>query len=601
MEQDWIGLLLENIEFQYRHEGYEQAKSIRKFSHMISTGIGQEEQVTRYRRFEADDLKTQRTKLYNPATKQAISRPRKYWKRVGRVENISRAFNSKDENKMRELLDAFKQFQPGIALEDWLIKHLEFLGVTDPNAWVVYERAEERGPQGQVLTVRTYPFTFSSENSLNFSFSRTGRLQWFLGRTIDSEVIYKGGTRITNTLENYYLYGPGIVASAREKGEKTKMASDEQEVKVTVYPPNSQGAVDRYFFVSIRENGTTEVPAMCAGVYMDEEVGLPTVFVPWFYPASGVLYDLIRDKSVADVLTIVHAYPRRWVFEPACAFEDEKGVCEGGYLNGDPHVKCPGCNGTGVSAGHTTEQASVSLVMPPGADAQKNLLELSKMSFVEPVDIGLLQLVQSRIEATEAAVIASVFDSGIVQKPTETKTRTATEISTVMDGISDVLSPFCNTVSSHFELATRVGAQYLEFEIQVEHSFPEDLDIMTLADEVALFKEVEEAGLGYEAKSAQRGRVLQKMHAATPIAQKQISAKYNHEPFAGRNESEIAFILSSRAPLDTDRVLWENFEAIFREIFNEDELFFEKNFAAQQKVVQAKVEEFKTRISLMDE
>lgn len=600
MEQEWIDLLIENIQYQYRHAGYDRAMQVRKFAHSTSTGLGQEDEVTRYRRFEDDDLKKQRTRLYNPLTKYAISRPRKYWKKIGRVENINRSFTAKDETKLQELHDNFKQFQPGQALEDWLIQQLEFLGVTDPNAWIVYEREDERDPQGLTQSVRVYPFIFRSENCLNFSKTNAGFVNWFIGRTIQVESIYKDGTRRENILENYYLYAPGVAVSAREKGEKTVMQPGEVEIKITVYPPNTTGAVDRFFYISSVQNGTKEVPAMCAGTYMDEATGNNQVFVPWFDPAEHVIKDLIRDKSVSDVLTIVHAYPRRWEFDRECIFEGEEGRCEGGYINGNYSHICPSCKGTGVDANHTTEQASIRLVLPSDAQSQEKLLDLSKLAFTESVDIGLMQHVETRIEMAESRIMSAVFDSGLFQKPTNSQTRTATEVKSVLDGISDVLSPFCNTVSRHYELTYRVGAQYLEFELQVDHTFPEDLDIMTISDEVSLFDEVKSKGLGFEAEQAQRKRVLQKMFTGTPEQQKWIEAKYQHQPFAGKSETEISFILSARSPMDNDRVLWENFEVIFRDIFDADPVFYEKTYQAQKGVVAAKVEEYKQRVTLAD-
>ena len=68
-EQELINLLTDNIQFQLRHANYTRAVEIRNFSRMIATGEGQDEEVTRYRRFEDETLKKQRKRLYNPLTK----------------------------------------------------------------------------------------------------------------------------------------------------------------------------------------------------------------------------------------------------------------------------------------------------------------------------------------------------------------------------------------------------------------------------------------------------------------------------------------------------------------------------------------------------
>ena len=393
-------------------------------------------------------------------------------------------------------------------------------------------------------------------------------------------------------------------------GKNTVIENGEQQISIEVIPPASgtkdanapnvpisEGKVRRDFLFKVIENGTTEVPAICAGVYMDEVTGNRSVFVPWFDPAEHELRDLIRYKATNDVVTALHAYPKRWEFEKECSFKNEIGQCEEGYLGGivDDAHKCPACKGTGFPANFTTEQASVKLLLPADADAQEKILDLSKLSFVEPIDTAILELMDARIERTERRILEAVFDSGLYQRPEGTATKTATEVQSVMEGISDVLKPFCGLVSRAWEMFYRVGAQYMEFEIKVDHEFPEDLQIQSLSDEVAVFNEMKDAGIGYEAMQSQRVRVIAKIAEGRPDMRANIEAKYQHEPFAGKPPEIVAQIIAERAITDPDRVLWENFEAIFTEVFNEKPEFYKMNLAAQKALVATKVEAYKSR------
>ncbi len=594
----WWAKLVEAIQFQVRHAAYGRALEIRDFAHMVATGAGQEKEVERYRRYEADDLKKQRNRLYNPLTKYAISRPRKQFKKVWRVEGVRRQIASDNSAKLQALNAAMGRFDKGQSLERWLVSTLEFYGVTDPNAWLICERHDEKDAHGNTTSVVPYAFLVPSVGALDFRYSKSGKLEHFLARTIRIENISENGSRVEQVLENYYLYFAGGIIRAREAGKNTEIEQGETEVFIEVLDAGQAGKRRKFYFKAI-DNGTTEVPAICAGVYMDEVSGKENVFVPWFDPAEYQLRDLIRTKATNDVVTTLHAYPKRWEFEKECVFSDEeRGRCDGGYLGGirDKDHICPVCKGTGFPANFTTEQASVKLLLPESAEMQNKLLDLSKLSFVEPINTEILSLMDERVRDLERRIMEAVFDTGTYQRPEGTTTRTATEIRAQTEGYSDVLKPFCSLVSRAYELFYRVAAQYMEFGIQVDHEFPEDLQITSLTDEVDIFKEMRDSGVGFEALAAQRGRVLDKVTEGDVTARENIKAKYRHEPFAGKNPEAVAQIIAERSPQDPDRVLWENFEAVFTDIFDERPLFHQMAFAAQKAAVSAKVAEFAARI-----
>lgn len=610
-EQELQNLFFENISLQLRHPAYKRTLEIRDFAHMMTTGDGQDEEVTRYRRFEETDLKAQRKRLYNPLTKYALARPRKYWKKVGRVEGVRKTITGGNEKTVQELEAQFYNFQPGKDLQTWLNEKLEYFGVTDPNKWIIYERADRRNIEGQITQTKVWPFVIDSVNALNWEY-QYGELLWFLCRAINVERIVKDGQVRESLLENFYLYAPGLIFRAREVGEKTVQEPNEEQITLEVYPGDTSYKVgdgfpaytsakkNRAFYFSIIQNGTTEVPALPCGCYMDERTG-ENVFVPWFDPAEHVFYDMIRDKSFLDVVKTVHTYPRRTEYVKPCRFRDSEGSeCVGGYLNDirDSDHLCPVCRGSGKAANFTTEQEVLQLIMP---DTPEGLVELNKLAFTEPVDISLPDFLAKEVEMAEKRIMAAVFDSGMFQKPNNSQARTATEIDAVMEGISDVLSPFARLLSLHFELAHRIAAQYMEItDFAVDHSFPDDLDIANLAELVAGFDAIKASGVGFEAVQAQRGRVFQKVFEGDPETQKRIAARYKWLPFDDKTQEEVAMILAARSALDDTRILRENWLEIFREIESETPAFPDMEFNRQREVVAAKVAEFKTRITLID-
>jgi len=181
--QFWLNKLLENIQYQLRHDNYVRTVEIREFSHSMSTGIGQDKEVTRYRRWEQDDLKAQRIRLFNTLTKYALARPRKYFKKVNRIEGIRVNFEANDEIKLADLKARYQSFLPGQTMEQWVLSELDTKQATDPNAWIVCERQNIAGPSGEVEAVRPYAFVFQAIDCLNFEYDNAGEVSWFLGRS----------------------------------------------------------------------------------------------------------------------------------------------------------------------------------------------------------------------------------------------------------------------------------------------------------------------------------------------------------------------------------------------------------------------------------
>lgn len=615
MEQDYLQILTENITGQLRHANYDRTIAVKKFAKMISTGEGQDDEVTRYRRWEEDALKEQRKRLYNPLTKYALARPRKYWKRMSRIEGIRRTVKSSNEKTLKIIQDQFYNFMPGESLEQWQNRNLEYLGVTDPNAWILYERRDARNTQGQITNTKVYPVIFGSENVLNFQRSY-GVLDWVLFRTIEYERTYNRGSYVEKMLEDFFLYFPGGLIRAREVSEKRNIEPGETLVEIPVYSPadfiinpampsevKQIVAVGqektRSFYIRTIENGTTEVPAECAGVYFDEVTGQRT-FVPWFDPAEDVFRDLIHEKSVADVLLTVYAYPKEWVYTKACNHRHHTlGECVRGFYNDiqDDEHRCHSCKGTGRMAGFTTEQAKIELVLPEGA-TQDTLLELQRLSFTQPIDISLLQWVDEKIERSVARIMSAVFDSGLVQRADNTRIETAAEVNSIIEGISDVLAPFGAVDCRHFELAHRVAAQYMGIEIEVDKSYPEDLRVELLPDMVDGFEKIKMAGVGYEAMAAQRKRIFQKTFEGKPTIQAQIEARYKFKPFDDKSEQQAAMIVNGLATKDPVRVLWTYWLTIFDEIEMEDPEFHMKEYKLQKEIVDRKVAEVAERIQI---
>jgi hypothetical protein len=603
-----LAILIDNISFQLRHANYDRAIEVKKNAKMISASIGWEDEITRYRRFEEDTLKAQRIRLHNPPTKSALAAPRRYFKRMPRVEGIRKTFKASSDEALVKLQDQFYNFMPGESLDQWQNRILEFYGVNDPNAWIIAERRDKRNQEGTIINTIVYPFIVGCEDVLNFK--RTfGELEWVLVRTSEMQRIATPKSRIDQIIENFYLYAPGYIAQAREVGEKTIKEAGDVEMMIEIYPSDAKPKAQKsnsplaqieyigqpkakLFYVRVKTNGTKEVPAECVGVYDDESTGGMGCKVPWFDPAMDDFRDLMRYKSIADVLLTTHAYPQTWEFTSACHDTHvEFGECDYGYYGGihDTDHRCHKCNGTGIPANFSTEQAKVLLILPE--DGQKEMIELAKLSHTQEIKIDLLEWLDGKIESTTAKIMNTLFGAGLFQKPTNSTTKTATEINELTAGISDVLAPFGALECRFFELFFRVGAQYQGFELEVDKSYPDDLKIDQLTDMVTTFDNIKKSGVGYEAIVAQRNRIFQKTFEGNPAIQKAIAARYKFKPWDDKNDEQVSMIVASRSATDPERVLWENWLKVFQEIEAKNPMFYEMTYEKQKQIVAEQVAE----------
>ena len=569
-----------------RHPHYERTTKVSVWSSSMITGTGQKEAVTRYRILENEELQKQRERLYNSLTKYILTRPRKYWQKIGKTPGQNLILESDSPEKLAELEKQFEKFSDNKSLMDWIVSKLEQLGVTDPNAWVIFDRVDTRGTDGQIIKTHIFPWIVRSVNVVNYYHFR-GVLQWLTVREIRMVRVDTGGGRVEKLLEDYYTFYPGGITKMRQILKDSELKPGE-----TLETIEQEGKEDLLFALSEIPNGTTEVPAICAGAYPDDQTAQET-FVSWFDPAEQVLEDVIRDKSISDVVRIVHAFRKRWEYVKPCEASDEKmGPCVKGYYGGmygmETH-RCKSCGGHGRAL-FTSEQQVNQLAMPK----EGTLLELQKLAFEEPVDISLPQFYEDMVDKDVERVMKAVMSSGIIEQATGSGT--ATEQNYSYETLYDTLSPFEHKVSLTLELAYRVGAQYMEFDIKVDHRFPKDKRMKPLTELFAELQQAKNAGAGHDAQRVIFENIIYKLNEDNPEEVAWMLARYDWQPWADKTDEQKTVIITSRAANDPERVLYENFLAIFREIEVEQPEFAQMTYERQKQIVDAKVSEFTTKI-----
>lgn len=614
-EQELLGLLIQNISYQLRHQHYDRTVEVGRNCHMMTTGKGQDEEITKYKRFAENlQLQNQRVALNIPMTPVYVSKPGKMFKKMSRVDGVRRDLKVSSDKDKAALEASLWNFQPGVDIQTWLVDKIDFLQKNDPNAWILYDRYDRRTATMDILKTDLRPVVFRSVDVLNFGMDVSGVPDWVLFRDTRMEYVAEGGAVRQKQLETFYLYAHEILIRAREVGQKTEIQEGETLVSIDVLPivqddhehgqakapaiPPSKKT--REFYISTVVHGAGEVPAFCIGAYPDAETDQQT-FVSWFWDGMPVLKEVIRDQNMHCVHTVLEAFRRRYEFSPVCEYETDNGErCgstgrHGWIQTNEGQIKCPGCGGSGLRPNFTTEQEVIRLSMPETMD---KVFELSKLAFVEPVDTTLLEYWDKKMDVHKIRFDDAIFGDGMYKKPTGSQQTTATETNERTDMAADILRAFGLVVSKGYELAFRALAGYREVgPIQVNHSYPEQIDLLTLEQEIANFAAIQDVDI-YEAKVHQRHRIIAKQFEGEPETHRRIAAWYQFLPFDDKSPEATAQIIASLSPTDDNVILWTYWLQIRREVDAETPNFHTLTYEQQKRIVDAKVQEFKGRIEL---
>ena len=579
-------LIQEHIVFGISHKHSKRIAEVKKFAWQIMTGEDQDEWVNKFRPSETKEQKAQRNNIYTNLTKYVVARPRKYWKKLARTDGVKITIEGKDDNKLEQLNNNFSNFYGGRSLEEYLHWKLEYCQFFNPNSFSIYERSDQRDESGEITKTIVYPIIVPSENVINEVYANGDLIILLVQYPRNEMILEKGNKPKQISLTDYVSYKAGQTVEYREVANEQKADETVNEggEKLVLRDYNNK---NRHFVRFDYDTGTTEIPAISNGAYRDEETNQETNVTP-FEPATDVFIDLIKNKSLLDVSVMLHVFLKKFVYVKHCTFSNQEGICKGGLINGSYDNICPSCHGSGKAPIHTTDQEVVELAMPEKAE---ELLELAKLSHYELLPMDIVTFLHELVNESEQRVLKAIFNLDIFERAQINKT--ATEIINERDELYDVLQPFFNLVSAHFEKAHRLCAQYLEIpEFKVSHQAPKDYKMETLEQLIAEVGAMTQAGVGYDSINQVRRDILKKQYANNPNKILKIEAAEKWRPFADKSQEVAAMIISGKAPTDFYRVLFEHFTDIFVQIDETYPEFYKLTYDKQKQILEKIVAQF---------
>lgn len=607
-------ILIETIQNNTRHSEYERSKEIAEWNLMIATGKGQDKYIECYKERETEGQKRNRVAVTKTFTKYAFAQIVKVFKRLRRVDNVTYSVlydDSKDNEEQNLLTDKFDNWKgEGNGLQKYWFDKMEYYPLIDPNAWGLIDRVDELDSNGLKVRVDPNSIIFDSHQVINYE-KKNGRTNWIIVCLEHTEVYQDDSNSsvgestesslITNTrkkenkVNHYYLYTKGGCIKMQQYDKVNPEEGEETEEIST------EGTVNKYRYSTV-DMGSQEVPFFQLGAYLDY-CTKGELFVSPLEDAKEIFEDLINLKSQFDLTKFLHAFPQKLAYADRCQYTDKEGnKCDCGqivrpnYKEGskeEKYISCKSCHGTGYDV-HISAQDLILVAIPDeGADR----IPLKDMVAYVSLPEWLPKWQWEMLEKLLTMVSTAIFQQDVFAKPQFEKTATASMIQ--LDKIYDTLTPYASLYSKIIKKSVRLTAQYLELDmtkLKVSHFFPKDFKMETLNELLRMYETAKKAGVSYEVLWAIHCRILSKLYANDETYVEKVKAEQRFKPFADKIPQEVTFILAGRDSQDSDRILWENFDRIFKEIHIDNPLFYALPYKVQKKTVLAKIEEFKESI-----
>ena len=563
---------------------YKKTVAIYEEAEMFNARTSEEQrhQITRYRPSEDYELKDQRIDVSNPVTPAALAPSYAVYSSLSRVSPaVNVVFD--DRAKADAIKAGMSVFYARKPVFEYVFNRVLHASKYDPNSWLVIESEPVLSPNGTVAGRTVYPVVYECEDVYDVARNKSGVP---VALTIKQDKIAKDKSKFSE----WRYYAAGIITHAiQAHRDFVPMEGYEAVTWIVDNRPVT-------YYVQEYPNTTKALPAACLGAYMAME---GDYYVTLFDEAIPQLHELIKAGNLADVIEIIHAFPKLFEYVKPCTAQNEQGeYCDGGWYEGirDHAHRCNTCNGSGVVRA-ASEQTVIQLKYPETADG---FFDLSKLIYWATMPLDVLNRFDEREQMLSAAVYLTIFNQDLTPRAkVGPDTATATMIN--YEAQYNKVAPFVKGIEDVAEMAWIAAAGWWDTPIDVEYKYSADLKFQSFGDLVANYEATVKAGLDTSIRDHVRDQILMRMYENQPGMFDEAKALEGWKPFSGKESEEIAFILSQRDVTDPDRVLWENFDAIQREILaSEGGNFHRQTFEAQRRIVDGWVQAYQTRAKYLD-
>ncbi len=609
-----------------KHKDYERVVDLNTTYRIFITGEGIAAKLIQFVQREDAVMFAQRVKLTRSTAPAVASSIRQPFNKVTRNDRIKKTIELKDKTRaaaVEEMVAGFygSKRKKNRGLEYWMKTRFTEMQFIDPNAWVVVEwdAADEPGKPYQCR-----PFEVSAAEAHNF-FVVNDEVKWLFVcqdikiMALDGAVGTGGTGGVTATSP---LQGAGVAMGSpiKKDGRRFTLYEETFTVVYEQIDPLYLRSIDYKFYPNedlvklndvdyirrIYEPKIGYVPAERIGYKRDEGTQGRTFVNPW-HDALCFFDKSLKTVSELDLTMALHVFPQKLQYVQKCkgvppGLDGTKGRgCNAGYEQGT-QTACSVCKGAGVKLVTTTAQDAILIPMP---DNKEELFNLNDILVYKSPPIELIEFQNKYSQQLKAETHQAVFNSQIFARKagggmTEGTTGTATEADFNMQSVYDALEPFTEKYSETWRglvtlFAVIAGETKME-NINVSHDFPADYKLKTGDILISERKTASESGAPAFLIETIDDDLAGIIYAGDQLGLLKYRVKRKFAPFSGKNEDEVALLMGSEYVPKLPKILYANFELIFKEIELEDPAFWMKAYKLQKDIVEAKVEEWATAL-----
>lgn len=583
------------IDKHIRHSHYYRTVRLATLYSQLVTGENAESLLQRFNPSEDEELFQQRvllTQLVTPSICHTISRP---LYEMARVTPLHKGAYHQSQETQDELMDMLDEYYGSYGVDGFLCDNFLTNNVSDPNSFTITHH-DENG---------AYSFVKQSEDVLDFEY-KNNILQYLI--TKDYIEYEEDGYPVPGTRYNVY-----------ENGKLTTYTQVAWEPKCDKC--NGTGRLKRWYLL---QGHKTDECDICSGVgKIMTEIGiilhdnilktedfrmfeiktfsLKTPLIPCFrngtikddatkgvtcvsiiHSALPYLMKSVKTVSELDINVSLHAFLQKVVYEPAC---DEKDCIHGKLRDGK---ECKTCKGTGRLKADSS-QVAITLTLP---DDPQDVINLAGLTHYVELPIEVPKLLDELAEKYERKSVKAVYSSEMFEKDTVVETATKK----VMDNQAknNTLFPFAGTYSFAFKYLSKNILDIASFtDFIIKHKFPKNLVLQSREDLVNELKIVREANLSGYVLEELENNYAEVLFADQKEELRRVQVKKKFNPFKGKNDSQIAFLIAGELVDQKTITLYAYFDRIFQELEEETEdvWFYKLSYQDIRKALDKKVEE----------
>lgn len=568
-EYDSALTILEAVAGGYLYPDYKHTVDVDNLCYQVCTGDGIEAHVKQFMPREDKSTWEHRKKAIKsivPVVYNMLTDPQY---QVPRSNNSVRVltYESGNEKTQGELEAILQAFDGKKGVDEWMATRWIDLNNEGPNSWVVLEWKEFDNTKGRI---QPYPFEVYADQIVDFA-----------GKNNETEHICVKTSRTVNerSLNVFTYYGKfqSVVITKADKDEKAPDGSTTVQVKD-----------DPWFVYAPYIHNLSFVPAFRPGYNPDKTTRAKTYVSP-INRAMPVLMKLLDADSEFEFTRACHIFPKEYRYDREC---DNKG-CNGGRLA--TGGQCPICKGTGflMVTDHDNTGTVVKIALPKNATAEQ-IIDLSKMVYYATPPIELLKIMKDHLKDLKEECQTALYGSQVFTKQQVSQTATAARLD--MQAMYNALYQMALSWANDWEWLVKSIAAITDLStgLVCSYRFGKDLKLKSLDTLYADLEIANKSGAAPFIRQAIQDDVARIIYAEDSREMLKQSVMNWFDPFAGKADTERAWLAASSLVSKKSLMLYANFMPIFKELEYEQGSkgldFFKLTREKQIELVDAKIQ-----------